>query len=106
MSLGLGEAKIDFFSNRISLTGFLMFDTILPIYQSGLSYLENYSLPELEVDLSQVEKSDSSGLSLFLGWMRMAKKRKVNIHFTNVPKYLLDVARVSGIDAILPIVYT
>jgi phospholipid transport system transporter-binding protein len=106
MSLGVGEAKIETFPNKISLTGFLIFDTVLPIYQSGLGYLATYSFPELEIDLSQVEKSDSSGLSLLLGWMRAAKQKKINLHFTNVPRYLLDVARVCGIDNILPITYS
>ncbi len=106
MSLGVGEAKIDLFPNKISLTGFLMFDTVMPIYQTGLDFLGQCTLPELEIDLSHVEKSDSSGLSILLGWMRAAQKKNIHLHFTNVPKYLLDVARVCGIDGILPITYT
>ncbi len=105
MSLGVGEAKIDLFPNKISLTGFLMFDTVLSIYQSGLDYLAQYTLPELEIDLSQVEKSDSSGLSMLLGWMRVAKQKNIHLHFTHVPRYLLDVARLCGVDGILPITY-
>lgn len=105
MSLGVGEAKIDLFANKISLTGFLMFDTVLSIYQSGLDYLAQYTLSELEVDLSQVEKSDSSGLSMLLGWVRAAKQKNIHLHFTHVPRYLLDIARLCGVDGILPITY-
>jgi ABC-type transporter Mla MlaB component len=103
MSLGVATAKIDLLVNKLSLTGCLVFDTVLTIYQSGIDYLEKYPLPELEIDLSQVEKSDSSGLSIFLGWMRVAQKKNIKLHFTHVPQYLVDVAVLCGIDAILPI---
>jgi phospholipid transport system transporter-binding protein len=103
MSVAVATAKIDFLSDKIALTGFLVFDTVLTIYQSGIDYLEQYTLPELEIDLSKVEKSDSSGLSVFLGWMRVAQKKNIKLQFTYVPQYLVDVAKLSGIEDILPI---
>lgn len=103
MALNVGMTKIEFSLNKMTLTGFIIFDTVLPLYQSGVDYLNSYASSELEIDLSQVKKSDSSGLSVLLGWMRVAKQKKINIHFTHVPSYLLGVAKVCGVEAILPI---
>ncbi len=103
--MALDQAKIDFSQNKMVLKGVFSFETVLPIYESGISFIQQqtFSLSPLEIDLSQLTKSDSSGLAVFLGWMRAAKQKNITLHFSNVPKYLLDVARLCGIENILPI---
>lgn len=101
MSLNSGEAKIDFLPSKICLTGELLFGTIMPLYHAGTEYINKYTQSNLEIDLSQVEKSDSSGLSLLLSWIKTAKQKKINVRFTHVPQYLLNLAKVCGIEDML-----
>jgi len=54
-------------------------------------------------DLKGVDKADSSGLSLVVEWMGMAKRSGQTIAFKNIPEQMLEIARLSGLDAILPI---
>ena len=57
----------------------------------------------LEIDLSGLQRSDSSGLALLVEWYRSAEQRNKMISFVNIPAQMLDIAMLSGLDDILPI---
>lgn len=57
----------------------------------------------LEIDFSQITRSDSSGLALLVEWYREATQNRQKIIFTNLPEQMLHVAEVCGLDEILPI---
>lgn len=60
----------------------------------------------LHIDLRGVTRSDSAALSLLLCWLRFAKQHRIALTFINLPAKMLDLARVSCIDKLLPMVIT
>ncbi len=62
-----------------------------------------YDAPAVAVDLREVERSDSAGVALLVAWMRSARQAQRDIRFLNMPSQMLNIARVSGLDAILPL---
>ena len=55
----------------------------------------------LLVDLANVTRCDSSGLSLMTAWQRCAKHHGKTITFTNVPRSLLQLAELCGLTDLL-----
>ena len=45
---------------------------------------------------------DSALLALLLAWLREAKSRKFEIAFCNLPESLQTIARLYGVDGLLP----
>lgn len=56
------------------------------------------------LNFHQVTKVDSSGIALMLAWMRMAQAKNIPLKFSHLPQAMLDLARVSGVESLLPIV--
>ncbi len=52
-------------------------------------------------DLAGVAKVDSAGLALLLEWLRQARAAGVELHYTNLPRQLMAMAQVAGVDEIL-----
>ncbi|MES9941240.1 MAG: STAS domain-containing protein [Candidatus Thiodiazotropha sp. 6PLUC2] len=59
------------------------------------------ALPEIEIDLSQVEKADSAGLALMLEWMAWAAERETKVSFIGVPEAILSIAHLCQIESLL-----
>ena len=57
----------------------------------------------VNIDLSDVSRADSSGLALLLDWMRSARQRQQQLSFRRLPPQMLEMARVSGIETLLPL---
>ncbi len=55
------------------------------------------------VDLSEVTDMDSSLLATLLAWLREAKAKNAEIAFTNLPEGLSTIARLYGVDGLLPL---
>ena len=58
---------------------------------------------QFSMDLSGVSRSTSVGLPLLLCFMRKAKKSNKELVFVNIPDALFGMARVSGLDDVLPL---
>lgn len=56
---------------------------------------------EIQVDLMGVTRADSAGLALLLEWLREAERAGRAITFIHVPKQLLAISRLCGLDEIL-----
>jgi len=54
------------------------------------------------VDLGEVTEMDSALLALLLAWLRDAKARTQSIAFANLPESLRTIARLYGVDRLLP----
>ena len=54
------------------------------------------------VDLSEVSELDSSLLAALFAWMRHARRREYEISFANLPESLRTIARLYGVDSLLP----
>ncbi|PCI18970.1 MAG: anti-sigma-factor [Piscirickettsiaceae bacterium] len=84
------------------VSGELVFDAVVALLDSSKPFFDGKS--DLLFNLKQVDKTDSAGLALLVEWTRIAKHKKQEINFCDLPKQLLDIARVSGLDELLPIV--
>jgi phospholipid transport system transporter-binding protein len=54
------------------------------------------------LDLSEVTEIDSSLLAAMLSWMREARRQQTEIEFANLPEGLATIARLYGVDGLLP----
>lgn len=54
-------------------------------------------------DLAEISKADSAGLALLLEWLRQAALGGVELRYVNLPRQLLAMAQVVGVDSILVI---
>lgn len=86
----------------LELKGSVCFDNVVKIWQHGVDLIN--TLPEVKVDLSGVVDCDSSALALLTAWVRAAKSQNKQIVFYNMPQFLSDIGRVSGLDTVLPVV--
>ena len=55
------------------------------------------------VDLAEVSELDSSALALLLAWLREAKGRQKSLVFANLPESLQTIARLYGVQELLPV---
>ena len=98
----MSEAQIKSLGDgRMQLSGVLDLDSV-PELLSAIEAL-NYDAAAVTVDLRGVERSDSAGVALLIAWMRNARQAQRDIRFLNMPSQMLNIARVSGLDAILPL---
>jgi phospholipid transport system transporter-binding protein len=88
-------------AGRLRLSGELSFASVPELAAAGLP-LES-GAGSVQVDLGAVVRADSAGLALLVGWMREAWERGVEIRFLNMPAQMLAIARVSGLDGVLPL---
>lgn len=54
------------------------------------------------VDLAEVSEMDSSLLAALFAWLRHARQREYDIAFANLPQSLRTIARLYGVDDLLP----
>ncbi|MFN2645008.1 MAG: lipid asymmetry maintenance protein MlaB [Burkholderiales bacterium] len=54
------------------------------------------------VDLAEVSEMDSALLALLLAWLREARVHERSVAFSNLPESLRTIARLYGVDRLLP----
>jgi phospholipid transport system transporter-binding protein len=54
------------------------------------------------VDLAEVSEMDSSLLAALFAWLRHARRSEYEIGFVNLPDALRTIARLYGVDGLLP----
>jgi len=84
----------------LKLKGHIDFDNVNEACERGLHLIQ--SMPEIAVDLRELERSDSSILALLTAWVRQAKAQNHTIVFNNMPKFMHDILKVYGLQEILP----
>lgn len=85
------------------ITGALSFNTVKNLLNRSKK-LFLAKTKEIEIDLSAITSSDSSGLTLLIEWQRLAKKHQKTIRFKNLPKQLINMAHLAKLDGILDII--
>ena len=88
-------------SGTVSIVGTLSFDNVTSLLDESMSMFDGKSV--LKFDLEAVDKSDSAGLALLIEWMSLATKKGQSVSFVNLPKQMLDIASVSGLNEVLPL---
>ena len=93
--------KLDSASDHIRVSGELTFTTATKLLDESVALFESLSL--LDIDLSEVTRSDSAGLALLIAWIRSANTASKKIVFHNIPTQMLAIANASGLDELLPL---
>jgi phospholipid transport system transporter-binding protein len=98
----MADASIEDDGNgRLALAGDLCFATVPKLWLRWRELAGGRKT--LDVDLCAVRRSDSAGLALLIEGMRYARRTGQSIRFFNIPAQMLEMARVSGLEAILPL---
>ncbi len=87
---------------RFSLKGELSFSTTPALLESSESLFRGAG--RLDIDLKGVVHADSAGLALFIEWLRVAEQMGKPIRFLNAPAQMMAMAKLTGLDDILPLV--
>ncbi|MDP2901531.1 MAG: STAS domain-containing protein [Methylovulum sp.] len=83
-------------AGHFTVEGDLTFITIGKDTVKSLAFLT--SAKEITVDLSRVSNTDSAGLALMIEWIRYARSKRTPLRFKKIPKQLLNLAKLSGLD--------
>jgi phospholipid transport system transporter-binding protein len=81
------------------LQGQLNMETVPAWFATGLKRL---AVEDLLVDFSRVESVDSAAVAMLLGWERAAQRGKHVLQVASLPEDLLSLARLYGVDKLLP----
>ncbi len=87
-------------SGKIEIRGELSYDNVMTLAHdaSGVFACEQ----DLCIDLGGITHTDSSGIALLVEWLSDARHHNQEINFINVPKQVMDVAKISNLDQVLP----
>jgi phospholipid transport system transporter-binding protein len=86
---------------RLAIAGELSFATVPHLWERWRSLSQGRQ--SLDVDLCAVQRSDSAGLALLVEALRRARQTGQSVRFFNIPDQMLTMARVSGLEDILPL---
>lgn len=87
--------------NTLVLKGEVNASNAVAIRKAGEGIISKLSVNAV-IDLSAISSAGAVTLSLLLCWLRAAKSRNISIVFTKMPDKLFDMARVSGLELVLP----
>ena len=80
------------------LTGRLVFKTVT----AALSQFHALTLDsDIEIDLSDIDRSNSAGLAMLLQLLSDAKKQNRTVRFTGISEAMIDLAEMSNVKHLL-----
>jgi phospholipid transport system transporter-binding protein len=85
---------------RIVVSGPVTLANVAAVLEEGRRHLAE-GVPT--VDLGEVTELDSSLLAAMLAWLRDAKAGGRALAFANLPESLRTIARLYGVDSLLPV---
>lgn len=97
----MSGARIERDGELFRLSGELTMQTVPALWQQAAAQLPPAGQAMI-VDLDAVERCDSAALALLVEWMRAAGARGVEVGFRNLPRQLRDIARLTGLEDMLP----
>jgi phospholipid transport system transporter-binding protein len=68
----------------------------------GYTLIDKNNHQEVVFDLNDITSSDNTTLALLTAWTRYAKRKNKKLFFINCSQQLLDLAKVSGLEKLLP----
>lgn len=86
---------------ELAISGDMVFSTAVCLRGEG-ERLIPVMRDHIRVNLSQVGRVGSVGISVLMCWLRMAQVLGKTVEFINVPDEMLDVIRVGGVDNVIP----
>jgi phospholipid transport system transporter-binding protein len=85
---------------RIVVSGPVTLSNVAAIVEEGRRHLEE---GVRTVDLGDVTELDSSLIAAMLAWLRDAKARERELSFANLPDSVRTLARLYGVDGLIPL---
>jgi phospholipid transport system transporter-binding protein len=85
---------------RLVVSGPVTLANVAGLLEEGRRHIEE---GVRAVDLGEITEMDSSLLALMLAWMRDARARGGELAFANLPESLQTIARLYGVDGLLPV---
>ncbi|MCP5472677.1 MAG: STAS domain-containing protein [Steroidobacteraceae bacterium] len=86
---------------RFAVGGAMTFATARLLHEAGLRALSGSTATELELDCAGVTAADSAGLAVLVDWLAWARRAGRSLRLHDIPTKLLDLARISELDALL-----
>jgi phospholipid transport system transporter-binding protein len=86
-------------ADRVVLSGPVTLANVAQVLEEGRRHLAEGAGT---VDLAEVTELDSSALALLLAWLREAKAAGRTLAFANLPESLQTIARLYGVQDLLP----
>ncbi|MFZ1907724.1 MAG: STAS domain-containing protein [Burkholderiales bacterium] len=83
----------------LMLSGPVTLANVAQVLEQGLQQIRDGART---IDLGEVTELDSSLLAMMLAWLREAKQRKSVLAFANLPQGLETIAKLYGVDGLLP----
>ena len=84
---------------RIIVSGAVTLANVAQVLAEGAPHLRE---GVRTVDLAEVTELDSSLLAMLLAWLRDARAHERELAFANLPEALQTIARLYGVDSLLP----
>lgn len=85
---------------RWQAAGELTFATCTDSWPALLASLQGSAL---QVDLAGLRRIDSAGLATLVAWLSEAHRRAVSVKLVAATEQVLQLARVAGVDSLLPL---
>lgn len=86
----------------LKLAGKVDFTNVVGLLKKGTTYIKDGS-SELVVDLNGMQCAQSIVLSMLLRWLATAQQSGREVTITGMSEKLFDIARVSGVETVLPL---
>ena len=88
--------------NLLRVSGEVDFVTAASVRSQGEALIER-APDAFVVDLEGLSSTHSVALSVLMRWLAVARRHNKDCRIERIPGKLLDVARVSGLDQVLPL---
>ena len=99
-------ATIEVKNNTVFVSGAIDFDNVVLLWQQGIVLIDVLKeAKEIKVDLKALKESDSSGVALLTGWVRVTQEKNKTILFMNMPSFMQDILQVCGREDVLPVLW-
>ncbi len=85
----------------LQVIGSVNFKNVVKLRNQGQYWLAQQTSQAVVVDLQGVASSDNSGLVLLVAWLRDARHAQKTLVFRHVPKFLLRMAEVFGLNSVI-----
>lgn len=91
-------------SDGLRVTGPMRIANASALLEAGRGFLRSAGgARQIVVDLSSVEETDSSALSVVFGWLRTAQKLGMTLRIAHPPASMLSQAALYGVSDSLPL---
>jgi anti-anti-sigma factor len=99
-------ATVELKNNTLFVSGAIEFDNVVVLSQQGAALINNsQEKKEIKVDLGALKQSDSSGLALLTGWVRLSQEQNKTMIFMNMPSFMKDILNVCGLEGVLSVLW-